>query len=1072
MTLTTLMIVCVFLLACITAAQTQPDFLKTDTNVTDSVEGRCTMKDVESANNLQLGIIMKNLRDRDFFRWFSVDLDVPCNFWKEAEEFVCSGGDDDASSTDELAMTSSMMDSASMFPSEEPDDEPLCGVTSQPSFDFEPTSDPIITNEKKATLAEDCSDPTKENFWVDICTGIDSEGPSKSNIDLHANEEHNTYYNGSHIWSAIYDDNCVGSDGGMCYEETVLYRLLSGIHSSTTISIAKHYYPPSKKKNRTSYEPNPSFAIQAFSDHPEYVRNLHFTYVFLLRALKKASPFLSSYNYNTGNATDDMLTEMLVRRLTESSILDSCSSVFGAFDESLMFTSSPELKTTFKSIFHNVSSIVDCVQCQQCKLHAKMSLLGLGAGMKMLFLENIDDGSISRNEVVAFINTLGKVSESITDIRELSNMYWEENSFLIAPERTEEAREAKKLPFALTDSCVSAVKQLSSRNLISSEQEISLAKEVLNGNVNLLAICKHYSDDPMKFLRILSNSDFYSSSKIDVATHQQPPPDAIVVGTGLAGLAATLTILDNGGRVVLVEKETRMGGNSAKASSGINACCPHNDTHGDSRELFKADTTKSAGQGANPGLIDVLVSGSEEAVKWLKERVNVDLSQIAQLGGHSAKRTNRPSNGMAGAEIIYGMQRAVKEYEKQGRVEILMGRKVVNLIETEEEDTEGKVVAGVTVVDLATNSTESFFAPSTILATGGFASDRSKGSYLDKYRPDLMAMPATAGDFSTGDGVALATSLGAGVVGMDKVQLHPTGWVDPKDPSSGTKILAAELMRGVGGLLINSEGKRFVNEVSTRSNVTHHMLMHDPVYKSEGVWDVNREVPTFWLVLSEEAAKEGRKHVDLYTHKGLMKEVKGLKGLAKETGTSEKNLKKTYEQYSKSAKVGSDEFGKTVFRGLSQNLKGGKFYVGKVTSVLHYCMGGVTIDEDGRVLGEEGIAIGGLWAAGEVAGGVHGDNRLGGNSLLECTVFGRKVGGLIDIADVASGGGGGMEEVPSPDEDMSAKVVSMEEVAKHDKTEDCWVALHGYAYDLTSFAEEHPPGPESIHELCGKDGTE
>ncbi|GMH52020.1 hypothetical protein TrRE_jg3794, partial [Triparma retinervis] len=858
---------CLIFLACLVAASPSTEFLP---NPSASIEGRCTFQDVESANNEQLGIILKNMRDRDFFRWFMVDLEVECNFWKEEEEFVCSGGGDGDDSTDERAQTSSMMDPMSMFPSEEPDDEPLCGVSSQPSFDFEPASDPIVASAKGSTLAEDCSDPTKANFWVDICTGIDNneEGATKSTIDLHANEEHNTYYNGSHIWTAIYDDNCVGSDGGMCYEETVLYRLLSGIHSSTTISIAKHYYPPSKKKNRTSYEPNPSFAVQAFSDHPEYVQNLHFTYVFLLRALKKASPFLSTFNYNTGNSTDDMLTEMLVNRLTESSILDSCSNVFGAFDESLMFTSSPELKTTFKNIFHNVSSIVDCVQCQQCKLHAKMSLMGLGAGMKMLFLEDIDGGAITRNEVVAFMNTLAKVSESITDIRELSQAYLEENSFLSSAAVQEDS-----LPLAITDSCVSTIKQLAARNLISSSLEIALATEILNANVNLLAVCKHYGGDPSKLARILQDSDIAMG-----ATQEALPPDAIVVGTGLAGLAATLTILDNGGRVVLVEKETRMGGNSAKASSGINACCPHGDAISDSKELFKNDTTKSAGQGANPALIDVLVGGSEDAVEWLKSRVNVDLSQVAQLGGHSAKRTNRPSNGMAGAEIIYGMQRAVKEYEKQGKVEILMGRRVMDLIKEGEEGEEE--VKGVSVVDLSTNATESLFAPNTILATGGFASDRSAGSYLSK---------------------------------------------------------------------------RFVNEVSTRSNVTHHMLLHDEVYEATGVWDVDREVPTFWLVLSEEAAGEGgRKHVDLYTHKGLMKEVRGLRGLAKETGTSEKALEKTYEEYARAAKAGRDEFGKTVFRGVPANAKSGKFYVGRVVSVLHYCMGGVTIDEDGRVLGGGG----------------------------------------------------------------------------------------------------------------------
>ena len=962
-----------------------------------------------------------------------------------------------------------------MFPSEELDDEPLCGVSSHPQFEFEPASDPVVIPKVSSSLLEDCSDPTKENFWHDICTGIDVQGSTKSKIDLHANEEHNTYYNGSHIWTAIYDDNCVGSDGGMCYEETVLYRLLSGIHSSTTISIAKHYYPPSKKKNRTSYESNPEFVVQAFSNHPEYVQNLHFTYVFLLRALKKATPFLSSFPYNTANTTDDGLTEILMRRLTESAILDSCGSVFGAFDESLMFTSSPTLKTTFKNIFHNVSSIVDCVQCQQCKLHAKISLLGLGAGMKMLFLENIDHNSINRNEVVAFLNTLGKVSESITDVRELANMYWEDNNFLRTADIEEQISDRQGALFGAADSCTSAVKQLAARNRISPAKEVSIVKEILKGNVNLLAVCKHYGDDLKKLLQILKDTEFENDGGTLVETQSDLPPDAIVVGTGLAGLAATLTILDNGGRVVLIDKETRIGGNSAKASSGINACCPHGDEIADSKALFMNDTTRSAGLGANPGLIDVLVSGSEDAVAWLKSRVNVDLSQVAQLGGHSAKRTNRPSNGMAGAEIIYGMQRAVKEYEKKGKVKILLGTRVVNLIEGEdggaEKMQEGeKVVAGVQVMDLSTNTTEMIFSPNTILATGGFASDRSKGSYLDKYRPELMAMPATAGDFSTGDGVGLATNLGAGVVGMDKVQLHPTGWVDPKDPQSKTKTLAAELMRGVGGLLINSEGNRFVNEVSTRSNVTHHMLMHDPVYKSKDVWDIDREVPTFWLVLSEEAADIGRKHVELYTHKGLMKEVQGLKGVAKEMGVSEKSVKRTYDAYAKSAKAGEDEFGKTVFRGLPKNTKTGKFYMGKITSVLHYCMGGITIDEDGRVLEEGGTAIGGLWAAGGVTGGVHGDNRLGGNSLLECTVFGKKVGGFIDIQET----GGGGEVFDTEEEGLRGEIkdVSMEEVAKHDHKEDCWVGLHGFAYDLSEFAEEHPPGPESIWELCGKEGTD
>jgi succinate dehydrogenase/fumarate reductase flavoprotein subunit len=162
---------------------------------------------------------------------------------------------------------------------------------------------------------------------------------------------------------------------------------------------------------------------------------------------------------------------------------------------------------------------------------------------------------------------------------------------------------------------------------------------------------------------------------------------------------------------------------------------------------------------------------------------------------------------MVGSEIIYNMQRAVKSYEKSGMVQILMDTRVTSLMRND-----NGTVVGVEVVTTTTdgmNNTMSLTTPNVILATGGFASDRSRGSYLEKYRPELMKMPATAGEFSTGDGITLGTSVGAGLVDMEKVQVHPTGWVDPKDPLNPGKILAGELMRGVGGILINQHGKRY-----------------------------------------------------------------------------------------------------------------------------------------------------------------------------------------------------------------------------------------------------------------------
>ena len=138
--------------------------------------------------------------------------------------------------------------------------------------------------------------------------------------------------------------------------------------------------------------------------------------------------------------------------------------------------------------------------------------------------------------------------------------------------------------------------------------------------------------------------------------------------------------------------------------------------------------------------------------------------------------------------------------------------------------------------------------------------------------------------------------------------------------------------------------------------------------------------------------------------------------------------------------------------------------------MLHYCMGGITIDTEGNVLNRDGSVIPGLHAAGEVTGGVHGVNRLAGNSLLECTVFGSIVGQKIPIqTPVRVGSFGSGESVVADPKELRA--VSKEELQRHNTPEDCWVAIHGKVYDLTEFAQEHPAGPLSIHELAGQDGT-
>jgi succinate dehydrogenase/fumarate reductase flavoprotein subunit/predicted heme/steroid binding protein len=264
---------------------------------------------------------------------------------------------------------------------------------------------------------------------------------------------------------------------------------------------------------------------------------------------------------------------------------------------------------------------------------------------------------------------------------------------------------------------------------------------------------------------------------------------------------------------------------------------------------------------------------------------------------------------------------------------------------------------------------------------------------------------------------------------------------------------------------------RFCNELGTRAYVTDKMFSHDLHYAETKKWNVTSKDPTFSLVLSSFAAANAKKHVDHYLNKGLLTKIEGVNALAKWMNLPVSAVKATLQEYQRDANKGKDAWGKTSFSGVPQeDLSSETFYAGTVTPVLHYCMGGLTIDKNGNVLDENKQVIPGLHAAGEVSGGVHGDNRLGGNSLLECTVYGTIVGKKIPIKTrVAKQVNLGVHDSSKP---LELPIISFEDLQGHDSEDDCWIAINGKVYDLTEFAEEHPAGPESIIELAGQDGTE
>ncbi|KAL4779777.1 FAD binding domain-containing protein [Aspergillus varians] len=457
-----------------------------------------------------------------------------------------------------------------------------------------------------------------------------------------------------------------------------------------------------------------------------------------------------------------------------------------------------------------------------------------------------------------------------------------------------------------------------------------------------------------------------------------PKPHVIVVGTGLAGLSAATQLTTHNIPVILLDRAERPGGNSIKASSGINGAPTRFQPGGAPDNEFYTDTIRSAGQPFSKAesdereqrekLISTVTAASKDAVYWLADEGGVDLSVVAQLGGHSRARTHRGAGQKPpGASIIGTLLERLKGNPD---VEIRTKSRVTKVVKEAEE------VVGVEYVPDGEETTRTLRGP-VVFATGGFAGD-VRGMVL-KYRPDLAALPST--NEAREGSQPLLVDVGARLIDMDQVQVHPTGFLDEKDKSATVKFLAAEALRGEGGIMLLSNGQRFVNELETRQHVTDAVTRSATALGTDlRQWDVS-------LLLDEGAAAALSSHMQFYLWKGLMR-----KTTLGELGQSTIDAVEEYADVVAGTK--EDAYGRTAFGNwtLSDVTADSVAYVGKVTPVLHFTMGGVLFNEDSQVLDDQGAPIAGLWAAGEVTGGLHGENRLGGSSLLECAVFGRIAG--------------------------------------------------------------------------------
>ena len=494
------------------------------------------------------------------------------------------------------------------------------------------------------------------------------------------------------------------------------------------------------------------------------------------------------------------------------------------------------------------------------------------------------------------------------------------------------------------------------------------------------------------------------AAKADDATYNT---DIVIVGAGGAGMTAALTAAEKGANVIILESQAAVGGNSVRATGGMNAAdTPAQDENEfgesagvektlktarttyadnvtitklaeevekqwadyqanpvgyfDSDELMELDTMIGGKGINNPELVEELADESADGVEWLK-KYGIDLTSVGSFGGASVKRIHRPVNAegktiAVGSYMIPLLEKACEENDK---ISIQLETTATTILTDENGKAVGVKAVGATGNEVTVN------AKAVILATGGFGANLDMVAELV---PALKGFMTTNAAGAQGQGIEMAQALGAATVDMNQIQIHPTVQFD-------TAALITEGLRGDGAVLINAEGKRFIDEVGTRDVVSAAEIAQPGSYS--------------YLVV-DQAMLDKSSVIAGYVKRGFVFQGNTYEELAEALGVDAATFAETMNTWNTYVEAKNDpDFGRTSF---AQPLNTAPYYAIKVTAGVHHTMGGLVINTDTEVLKDDGTAIAGLYAAGEVTGGVHGANRLGGNAVADFVVFGRIAG--------------------------------------------------------------------------------
>ncbi len=467
----------------------------------------------------------------------------------------------------------------------------------------------------------------------------------------------------------------------------------------------------------------------------------------------------------------------------------------------------------------------------------------------------------------------------------------------------------------------------------------------------------------------LSKADKKALKKAAVNLPKESSYDVVVIGAGGAGFSAAIEAKNAGANVVLLEKMPAVGGNSLISGAEMNVAKnwvqPKLGITDDSPELHAEDTYKGGDKKGDMKVINVMTHQALDAALWCRDYLGVNFEEdnLFFFGGHSRKRALIPV-GHTGTEFIAKFQAKADE----------LGIPVITNMKAEEliKDKDGRVVGVKATMD---GNTYTFNAKGgVVLATGGFGANPEM---VKKYNPKIdERFKTTDAPGATGEALYMAERAGAELVNMSYIQTYPIC-----DPISGVIELIADA-RFDGAIMLNQEGKRFVEELERRD------VLSEAILKQTGAY--------CWVLWNDKigaisnTVKAHPTEYEAFTKQGIMKTCDDLKCIADFTKIPFDQLKATTDRVTSMAGKGNDK--DFNHRSGLVDMSQGKYYVIKAVPSTHHTMGGVRINEKAQALTKDGQVIPGLWAAGEVTGVTHGTNRLGGNAYTDIIVFGRIAG--------------------------------------------------------------------------------